>query len=105
MTENMIMAMEAINKFMYYSWNYNVIYHTWINCRGEKVTKVIPEFIAKVKWSCGIDHILEKWYVFTSKTNDANAYMPRFYAELDDKNRQLLLEWVMTNYNNEKKIF
>lgn len=34
-----------------------------------------------------------------------DAYLVKFYANLDGDNRKILLEWVLQNYTDEKKLF
>lgn len=102
MTENMMMAITAINKWMFFSWNYaSIEYEMTIGCRTEIV--IIPEFLARVNWTCNINHMIEKWSKCCQTTN-AFGYLSKFYAELDSENSRLLIEWVMKNYNGEKKI-
>lgn len=48
--------------------------------------------------------MLGKWQHAT-RTQDPDTYMVKFYADLDDKNRKLLLEWIIQNYNGEKPLF
>lgn len=95
MTNEMKTALVAINKWMYFGWNYKSMCH-----KG----KFVPKFLAEVKWTCNYEHMLEKWESVTDR-NVTNAYLVSFYAELDMPNRQALLEWVMNNYNDERPIF
>lgn len=104
MTENLKIAMMAINKWLFYGWNYKVVPMTIIESGDVKVTRYVPEFIKEVKWTCNISHMLGKWNQAT-RTQDPDTYMVKFYAELDDKNRRLLLEWIIQNYNGEKPLF
>lgn len=102
----------AINKFMYYSWNYQFIRHTWKSIGGEERTEYVPEFLTKVKWNCNFDHMLSKWnsavfyYGFDGekkRERDAHGFFSRFYAELDGENRLSFLTWILDNYNGECK--
>ena len=104
MTENMKVAIDAINKFMFYCWNYDTISHTWETFCGEEVTQYVPEFLVKVNWTCNFNHMHEKWKEATSKAS-AYDYIPRFYAEIDSENRRIMLEWIVENYNGERKIY
>ena len=103
MTENMKIAMTAINKFIYFSWNYDLVYHTWNAGSGTTKEETVPEFLAKIKWTCNFDHMYSKWKLAIMNDNP-NEYLIKFYAELDNENRKLLLEWVMENYNDERKL-
>lgn len=100
----MKIAIEAINKWFYFSLNYETVLFNWQGIRGEPYSEYIPKFMAEAKWKCNLDHMVEKWQSVTSR-GDAHAYLTRFYAELDTPNRIALLEWVMAHYNGEKKIF
>ena len=104
MTESMKTAIKAINKWVFFGWNYSCVHHEWISVNGEKKCEAVPQFLAEVKWTCNFDHMLSKWKIATHDAN-ANSYLVKFYAELDDRNRELLLEWVMEHYDGEKKIF
>lgn len=104
MTESMKTAIKAINKWVFFGWNYSCVYHEWISVNGEKKCEAVPQFLAEVKWTCNFDHMLSKWEIATHDAN-ANSYLVKFYAELDDRNRELLLEWIMVHYDGEKKIF
>ena len=103
MTESMETAIKAINKWVFFGWNYSCVHHEWISVNGEKKCEAVPQFLAEVKWTCNLDHMLSKWKIATHDAN-ANSYLVKFYAELDVKNRVLLVEWVMANYNDELKI-
>ncbi len=104
MTENMKLAIEAINKWFYFSMNYETVLHNWKDVRGEPRSENIPGFLAEAKWTCNLDHMLSKWKAAT-KSRNPSAYLTDFYGELDIPNRIALIEWLMTNYNGEKKIF
>lgn len=104
MTENLKLAIEAINKWFYFCMNYETVLHNWKGVRGEQYSEHIPRFLAEAKWTCNLDHMVEKWQMAVNKGN-CYDYLTRFYAELDTANRIALLEWVMAHYNGEKKIF
>lgn len=104
MTDNLRIAMIAINKWMFHGWKYKVVPMTFTTPGGVSVTPYVPEFLKEVKWTCHISHMLEKWNHAT-RSQDPDTYMTKFYAELDNNNRRLLLEWVIQNYNGEKSLF
>ncbi len=104
MTENLKIAMMAINKWLFHGWNYDVVPITITTPDGGTKTHYVPEFLKKVKWTCNINHMIEKWN-YATRTQDPDAYMVKFYAELDNTNRKLLLEWVVQNYNDERSLF
>lgn len=103
MTESIKTAIKAINKWIFFGWNYSSIEHEWTNIHGEKKFEVVPVFLTEIKWTCNFDHILSKWHIAT-RTKNSNAYLVEFYAELGNENRRLLLQWVMENYKDERKI-
>ncbi len=101
MTDNMKIAMAAINKWAYFSLNYKVVPYTKSNDDNEVI--YLPEFIVTIKWTCPISHMIGKWKSAT-RSNDPYTYLIHFYIELDSQNSILLLEWVMNNYNDEIKL-
>ena len=103
MTEEMKVALEAINKFMFYSWNYTLIEHEWVTTDGTIHKEVVPEFLVKVPWHCDFQHMLNKWREAIS-TDNPMIYFPEFYKRLDTQNTQVFLEWIMKNYNGERKL-
>ena len=103
MTENMKLAIEAINKWFYFSMNYDMILHSWESVQGFHRCEVVPKFLVEAKWTCNFDHILSKWNTATVSSSPS-AYLTNFYAELDSPNCIALIEWLMTNYNGERKI-
>ena len=104
MTEELKIAMIAINKWMFHGWNYESVPLTIKTPYGTTDTVNVPQFIKEVKWTCNTSHMLEKWNKAT-RTQDPDTYMTKFYAELDYNNRRLLLEWVIQNYNGERSLF
>lgn len=78
--------------------------HEWVGANGEKKNEYVPEFLKEIKWNCNFDHIVSKWHLATRDCNP-NSYLVKFYAELSLYNRNLLLEWIIKNYNDEPKIF
>ena len=105
MTEELKIAMIAINKWLFYGWNYKVVPMAVTTPGGVTMATYVPEFIKEVKWTCHISHMLEKWTAAATHSQTSDAYMVQFYADLDDNNRKLLLEWIIQNYNGEKPLF
>ena len=99
MTENMKIAMTAINKWLFHGWNYESVLVETASFKG-----CVPQFLKEVKWTCNLDHMIEKWH-HAVKSRNTDAYLPAFYANLDGDNRKLLLEWILQNYNGEKPLF
>ena len=103
-SQNMQIALTAINKWLFFGWNYDSILHQWEAPCGEQRSEVVPVFLVQTKWTCNFDHIYGKWRLAVSSKN-SDAYLPRFYAELGKENRIALLEWVMNHYRDEIKLF
>lgn len=96
-------AIKAINKWVFFGWNYSCVSYEWKGIYGENRREYVPRFLTEISWNCNFDHMLSKWHIAT-KDQDTDAYLVRFYAELGADNRRLLLEWVMKNYDDEQKI-
>ena len=103
MIKNIETAIKAINKWVFFGWNYSCVPHEWVGANGEKKSEYVPEFLKEIKWNCNFDHMVSKWHLATRDKN-ADSYLVKFYAELSAYNRKLLLEWVVRNYNGEQKI-
>lgn len=104
MTESMQIALTAINKWLFFGWNYETVRHEWKGGNGEQKVGYFPDFLVKVQWTCNFDHMADKWSAAV-RSGNGDSYLVRFYAELDTTNRQRLLEWVMQNYQGEHKLF
>jgi hypothetical protein len=86
---------DAINKFMYYTWNYN--------CERIVINEkafYVPDVILHADWSCNVDHMVGKW-LSAKDCNVPHAYFSEFYGELDGTNRRAMIYWIMDNYNDE----
>ena len=101
MTENTKTAMIAINKWIYYTLNYNTIKVEVADFDGEH-TEYLPDCFNAFPKSLR-KHLAGK---FNQYYNDygSRAVMTKFYAELDGNNRKLLMGWVLNNYNDEQKL-
>ena len=101
MTENIKIAMQAINKWYYYAMNYNVVEVEVADFDGNHneylpdVFNAFPLYLRK--------HLAGKWN-YGYETYGSRAALMWFYGELDDTNSKLLMEWVLNNYNDERKL-
>lgn len=95
----------AVNKFFYFSMNYEMDYITYETFGGEK-TELLPSFL-NANWHCNRAHMIEKWKSICIERYDKNRVpiysdsygrIWRFYSELDGDNRMALLEWVNENF-------
>lgn len=101
-TENI--AIKAINKFFYFSLNYEsgqiYILHGDI--------RQVPKFITRIKWGCPTDHMVEKWCALAEqlKSGDIDSFgvINRFYAGLDNDCRVKFLNWILDNYKGEGQL-
>ena len=89
MNETMQLSAIAINKWFYWCYNYE------------------DNFIAKI-WGPRepynlTDHLTAKFDALYDRYG-SRAVMNVFYAELDGGNKKKLLEYVLTNYNDEVKL-
>lgn len=102
-SEQLQLAMAAINKWLFFGWNYSCQLHEWVDFRGEQHSECLPDFLIEAKWTCNFSHMVEKWNTAV-REGSPNSYLTRFYALLDVFNRRALLKWVIENYNDERKI-
>ena len=101
MTENMKVAMSAINKWFYYAMNYNVVEVEVLTFKG-KETHMLPDFFNALPMYLRA-HIESKWEYAYGEYGSRAALM-WLYGELDWANRKSVMEWVLTNYNDEQPI-
>lgn len=93
---------QGINRFLFCNWNFATVTYKR-NIGGEARYVTIPQVIAEAKWTCGVEHMIDKWFAAT-KSGNTDAYFARFYAELSNDNRRAFLEWIVTNYTKEQKL-
>lgn len=103
MNTSLEIAIEAINKWVFFGWNYSCVPYEFVGADGVLRSEYVPMFLKEVEWNCNFEHMLSKWHGAT-RTGDADSYLVKFYAELSSDNRYRLLKWVMENYNNEQRI-
>lgn len=101
--KDLAIAVEAVNKWLFFGWNFQMTSHEWFGIGGEQHVAYVPTFLKEVDWNCCFDHIYSKWIDIT-ENNEPDAYLVRFYAEIGAIGRRRLIEWVMNNYNGEQKI-
>lgn len=101
MTENIKIAMQAINKWFYYAMNYRVVEVEVKNFDGT-TTMYLPDcFNAFPK---GLRyHFAGKWDALY-KDYGSQGVMMAFYGELSSDYRKDLMLWVLENYNDERKL-
>lgn len=97
-------AVKAMNKWVFFCWNYPLNFYEWVDERGNTHKETLPVFLKEIEWSCGFNHMYKKWNETLDKCSDSTLYLMKFYAELSTDNRKLLLEWVVNNYSDEQKV-
>lgn len=106
MTEALKIGMEAINKWVFHGWSYEM---TKVDIpdydNGGFKPIHVPRFIKEAKWTCNLSHMISKWMSATCRSCSTDAYLVNFYANLDNENSQILLKWVLENYSDEQKLF
>lgn len=102
MTENMKVAMTAINKWIYYALNYDVVKVEVLDFDGTH-TEYLPDCFNAFPLHIR-KHLAGKFSQYYDDYG-SRAVMTKFYAELDGNNRQLLMQWIMENYNDEQKLY
>lgn len=90
---------KILTKFIIdFSFNYTVVCHEWTTIYGEKKIKFVPKFLTEVNWTCNFDHMLAKWETAQDVAKSGYGFMSKFWAELDNANREALVEWFAKNY-------
>ena len=79
MTREMVAALNAIRKFVYYGYNFNN-----------------PRQMCEEIWGSGPGSLGQHLY---SKLAGYNFDMARFYVELSSDNQDKFAEWVVNNYH------
>lgn len=96
----------AVNKFMFYSWNFNSVCVEYDNGWGKHIQRVLPEFIwaLREQWPCNFDHIVDKWDGVCKDSDTPYDLLPLFYARMGSESRRIMLTWILQNYNDEQNI-
>ena len=87
---------EAINRFFYFSQNYTSRHCTWEDMWGNKHSDCLPNFLMDIDWTCNREHMIGKWK--SIENSDSWGRINRFYAELDNNNRQYLIDYAMEKF-------
>lgn len=94
-------ALKAINKFVYFALNYNVIAVEYTDFCGSNKTEYVPEFF-KVFKEYEYPHLVSKW----KETETLGSYgrVMAFYTLLDNAHRVAMLDYIVDNYKDELSI-
>lgn len=101
MTENMQIAMSAINKWFYYAMNYRVVEVEVSTFDGDR-TMMLPDFFNAFPKSMRA-HFASKWE-YGYDAYGSRAVLMWFYGEISSNYRKDLMQWVLENYNDEQKL-
>lgn len=93
----------AINKFLYYSQNWDNCNLEYKSLNGEIVRKCMPGFFQALHFHCSTEHMVNK-FEHLYETYGCKAALAMFYFELNYQNRRELLEYILTNYNGEQRL-
>lgn len=101
MTDNLKIAMVAINKWFYYAMNYRVVEVEVSTFDGD--TKMwLPDFFNAFPKTMRA-HFASKWN-YGYEEYGSRAVLMWFYGELSTNYRIDLMEWVLENFNDEQKL-
>ena len=56
-----------------------------------------PQFLSKVEWSCGVQHMVDKWF-------ECDEDFVRFYDAIDDNCRVKLLTYCLIDYQGGSQL-
>lgn len=99
-------AVRGINKFMFFSWNFSSEYYEWTDWFGHARHEVLPTFIWELrdKWTCGFDHVVDKWHGVCEDSRSSHDLIPMFYGRMGAECRRIMLEWIVENYTDEQAL-
>lgn len=101
MTENLKNAMLGINQFVWTAINYRM---TLYKFRSSDREVYVPGFVAEPDWNCGTDHLVEKWLGIAEEMEEGRGRLIKFYLELGNHNQIALMEWIMNNPVDGRKL-
>lgn len=102
MTENLKSAMLGINQFVWTAINYGM---TLYKFRSSDREVYVPGFVAEPDWNCDTDHLVEKWLGIAEKMEDGYGRLVKFYLELGNHNQIALMNWILNNPVDERKLY
>lgn len=101
MTENLKNAMTAINEFIWMAINYDSVYYKF---KFSEKESYVPQFIVETPWKCNTDHIANKWLGIAERDGRGYGRLIEFYLDLDNGNKLALMEWIMNNPVDGRKL-
>lgn len=101
MTENLKNAMLGINEFVWMAINYDTVLY---NFQFSDRQTYLPRFIVETPWTCNTDHIAGKWIGIAESDSRGYGRLIEFYLQLDNSNKLALMEWIMNNPVDGRKL-
>lgn len=103
MTENLKNAMLGINQFVWTAINYGMTLYKFH--LGDREVYV-PRFVAEPDWDCDTDHFVSKWLgIIDDMPDNTYGWLIKFYLQLGNHNQLALMEWIMNNPVDERKLY
>ncbi len=101
MTENLKNAMLGINEFVWMAINYDTVLYKF---KFSDMESYIPRFVAEPDWNCNTDHLAQKWLGIAESDEYGYGRLIKFFLELDNSNKLILMEWIMDNPVDGRKL-
>lgn len=89
---------EAVNKWMFYCWNFDSTLFTMKGYHRPNNKVYAPSCFEALNYNENLrDHLIEKWQGLSNR--DGGSYgLIRLYFEMTDKYREDILNYIMLNY-------
>ena len=101
MTENLKNAMLGINEFVWMAINYDTVRYKF---KFSDMESYVPRFIVETPWTCNTDHMASKWLGIAERDGRGYGRLIEFYLDLDNGNKLALMEWIMNNPVDGRKL-
>ena len=101
MTENLKNAMLGINEFVWMAINYDTVRYKF---KFSDMESYVPRFIVETPWTCNADHMASKWLGIAERDGRGYGRLIEFYLDLDNGNKLALMEWIMNNPVDGRKL-
>lgn len=87
----------AVNKFLFYQWNFESVPITYPSVSGGYKTEYMPGFFKVFRDNGLIEHMYLKWVNYHRR--DTHSSIARLYGELSKEDRYIVLKWINENYS------
>lgn len=88
--------MLGVHRFLFYQWNFE-------SKLNESDGKFYPTVIMNADWTCSRQHICDKYMECLNRVGSGYA-LARLYGYLNNDNRRIMLEWIMSNEPHAPKL-